>query len=83
MRNLALILSIGFVAAQTAPQAATDVPPGVKPKVLLLIFDPPVASEGNKRLHEVMHWSDPEWNSKEYAADLKECSGERSIDRVV
>jgi hypothetical protein len=68
---------------QTRPAAASDskadsksdAPPAVKPKVLLLIFDPPVASEGGKRLHEVMRWSDPAQNSKTYAADLKECSG--------
>ena len=63
--------------AATPAQAATaaDAPPAVKPKVLLLIYDPPVESEGGRRLHEVMGWSDPEKNSREYAADLKECSG--------
>jgi hypothetical protein len=60
---------------QAAAAAADAAPAGVQKKVLLLLFDPPVAEEGGKRLHEVMHWNDPEWLSKEYAADLKECSG--------
>jgi hypothetical protein len=88
MRNVTLFVSTSIAAAlvaalarpqQAAPKTqapgSAGLPAGVKPKVLLLIFDPPVESEGKRRLHEVMHWSDPEWNSKEYAADLKECSG--------
>lgn len=63
-------------AAKPAPaKAAAELPPSIKPKVLQLVYDPPVASEGGRRLHEVMNWADPEKNSREYAADLKECSG--------
>ncbi|HET6165015.1 MAG TPA: hypothetical protein VFG37_15195 [Planctomycetota bacterium] len=63
--------------APAAPPAQTkaELPPPLKAKVLQLVFDPPIASEGGKRLHEVMEWSDPEQNSKQYAADLEEASG--------
>src|SRR5262249_54344983 len=68
-------------AATQRPKAG--LPPSVQPKVLQLVFDPPVESEGGKRLHEVMHWNDPEQLSKDYAADLKECSGGYADYRIV
>ncbi|MGQ9683533.1 MAG: hypothetical protein ACUVX9_13410 [Anaerolineae bacterium] len=47
----------------------------VQPRVLMIVHDPPVASEGGRRLHEVFGWSDPGDLARQYAADLREASG--------
>jgi hypothetical protein len=62
-------------AAPAAPGATVVAPPPVQPKVLLLVWDPKVESEGGKRVHELFHYNDPEQLCRDYAADLKETSG--------
>lgn len=47
----------------------------VHPKVLMIVLDPPVPSEGNKRLTEVFKWHDPEKLARGYIEDLKNVSG--------
>ena len=46
----------------------------VRPRVLLVIHDPPVPSEGGRRLHQVFGWNDPDQLARQYAADLAESS---------
>jgi hypothetical protein len=76
-----LVVALGFQTAPLAPPArkldaaSNDVPPPVKPKVLLLIYDPKIESEGGKRVHELLGYNDPVKQSNDYAADLKETSG--------
>jgi hypothetical protein len=52
---------------------ATDEP--LRPKVLVLNFDPVIEAEGSKRLHEVCRFHDPRSLAEGYIADLTECSG--------
>ena len=47
----------------------------VHPKVLMIVHNPPVPSEGNKRLTEIFKWHDPEKLAKGYIEDLKKVSG--------
>src|SRR5262245_36027646 len=43
-------------------------------RVLLVIHNPPVPSEGSRRLHQVFGWNDPDQLARQYAADLAESS---------
>lgn len=47
----------------------------MRPKVLVVNFDPIIRSEGGKRLHEVGKWQDPHYLVEAYRSDLRECSG--------
>jgi predicted methyltransferase len=47
----------------------------VRPKVLLLVYDPVIESRGGKRLHEVCGWGDPERLNRELIGDLRRASG--------
>lgn len=47
----------------------------VYPKVLMIVHDPPVPSEGNKRLTQIFKWHDPDQLAKGYIEDLRNCSG--------
>jgi hypothetical protein len=47
----------------------------VQPRVLLIVHNPPVESEGGRRLTEIFGWNDPEALAAQYIADLKACSG--------
>jgi hypothetical protein len=49
-------------------------PAPVHRKVLLIIFNPPVPSEGRKFLNAVMKWNDPEELTEGHIADMKEVS---------
>ena len=63
-------------APAAAPRAAPpDPPPRLRPKVLLLNYDPRVPGEGGKRLHEVCGWSDPHYLADACIGDLKDVSG--------
>lgn len=62
-----------------APSAATQPAPPyagepVRPRVLLIVHDPPVASEGGRRLTELFRWNSPERLAQQYAADLAAAS---------
>lgn len=55
-------------------------PPGerpapVRPRVLQIVHNPPVAGEGGRRLTEIFGWNDPDALARQYAADLERCSG--------
>jgi hypothetical protein len=64
-----------LATASSQEQAQLERPPPVRPKVLLLIWDPKIESEGGKRLHELFAYHDPEQLCRDYAADLKKASG--------
>jgi hypothetical protein len=59
---------------QEARQPGSAIAP-VHPRVLMIVHDPPVASEGNKRLTQLFNWNDPSKLTEEYIDDLRECSG--------
>jgi hypothetical protein len=47
----------------------------VRPRVLQIVHNPPVASEGGRRLTQIFGWNDPDALAAQYAADLAACSG--------
>lgn len=46
----------------------------LRPRVLLITYDPVIRSEAGRRLTQVLGWGDAEAQSREYIADLRECS---------
>lgn len=52
-------------------------------KVLVLNFDPAIALEGGKPLHEVCKWNDPHKLAEGYAQDIEEASGKLVRYKVV
>lgn len=62
-------------ASAPDPQARQEQVLPVHPKVLMIVQDPTIASEGNKRLSELFKWNDPERLAKGYIDDLRTCSG--------
>jgi len=75
----ALTAALSLPSASTAPRR--DKP--VRPKVLLLTYNPIIEAEGGKRLHEVCKWKDPDALCETYMADVKECSGGYADYRIV
>jgi hypothetical protein len=52
-------------------------------RVAVLNFDPTVASEGGRRLHSVLGWTDPRTLAAGYRADVRRASGGQVRYRVV
>ncbi|KPV48849.1 hypothetical protein SE17_35855, partial [Kouleothrix aurantiaca] len=54
--------------------APTPAPPfsgePVRPRVLQIIHNPPVASEGGRRLTQIFGWNDPDRLARQYIDDL-------------
>ncbi|HEX5690165.1 MAG TPA: hypothetical protein VFX76_09190 [Roseiflexaceae bacterium] len=51
-------------------------PPGVvRPRVLQIVFDPTVSSEGGRKLREILRWNDPDVLARQYIDDLAASSG--------
>ncbi len=55
----------------------------LKPRVLVINFDPIIESEGHRRLNEVCGWNDPRQLTKECIRDIAECSGDYVQYQVV
>ncbi len=69
---ICLILPCCFASsAPTAPRAQKP----IKPKVLLLTYDPVIEAEGGRRLSQVLGFRNPDANTRTYVDDLRECSG--------
>lgn len=50
------------------------IPSAIQPKILVIIFNPIIEAEGNKRLTEVLNWNDPDSLAEIYRKDLFEVS---------
>lgn len=57
------------------PDTKQEQPLPVYPKVLMIVHDPPIVSEGNKSLIDMFQWNAPDRLAKGYSEDLKQCSG--------
>ncbi len=53
---------------------SSRVPETIKPKVIMIIFNPIIESEGDMRLTDVLNWNDPDSLAEVYRADLFEVS---------
>ena len=65
-----IILAIGTVFAKAV--ADTNV---IEPKVLVIIYNPMIEAESNKRLTEVFGWNNPKDLIAGYISDIDEASG--------
>ena len=54
--------------------SSVQIPEKMSPRVLMIIFNPIIESEGNKRLTDVLNWNDPDSLAEVYRADLFEVS---------
>ncbi|MCA9859137.1 MAG: hypothetical protein KC438_05410, partial [Thermomicrobiales bacterium] len=61
--------------SSTVAETAEEQIVPVTRKVLMIVHNPPVPSEGNKRLTEIFKWHDPDKLAKGYIDDLRNCSG--------
>lgn len=55
----------------------------VEPRVLMIVHNPPVPSEGQRRLTQIFGWNDPARLAEQYAADLAQASGGYLRYRIV
>jgi hypothetical protein len=62
-------------ALQAVPVQRAAPPGTIRPRVLLVIHNPPVQSEGGRRLTEIFGWNDPDQLVRQYIADLATASG--------
>ncbi len=70
--SIVVILLLLISCSQNHQPRAAMTP--VKPRVLMIIFNPIIESEGSQRLTRVLHWNDPDSLAEVYRADLYECS---------
>lgn len=52
-------------------------------RVLSVIHNPVLRSEGDRKLHEVLHWNDPDSLTRQYIRDVLECSHNRAQFDIV
>ena len=62
-------------APREAGARVREVPAPVRPRVLMITHNPPVASARGRRLTEIFGWHDPERLAREFIADVREVSG--------
>jgi hypothetical protein len=70
---LLLALALGAIVLPAETAAQRDRP--IRPKVLVLTYNPIVDRETGQRLNEACGWNDPAALTREYIADVQECSG--------
>ncbi len=58
----------------TTPPPGEERPESLRPRVLLITYNPVIQSEGGRKLTEVLGWNDVDELCREYIADLRECS---------
>ncbi len=68
---LILMLAIALMSCQSHQ---AGLPSKIERKVLMIIFNPIIESEGNQRLTKVLGWNDPDSLAQVYRADLLEVS---------
>src|SRR5258708_4802964 len=49
-------------------------PASIAPRVLVVIHNPIVKSEGGRKLHQVLGWNDPDVLARQYIQDVADCS---------
>jgi hypothetical protein len=59
--------------AVPVPQPSPLAP--VEPRVLMIVHDPPVASEGGRRFSQIFGWNDADALAQQYVRDLEQASG--------
>ncbi len=57
------------------PESDEGPPSALRPRVLQIVYNPTIESEGGRKLTEVLGWNDPDALASGYIADLRETSG--------
>ncbi len=71
---LFFLISALFIFLNCFPSQKEEIPSIIRPKVLVVIFNPVIESQENKRLTEVLNWNDPDSLAEVYRVDLLEVS---------
>jgi len=71
--GVALVGALAAVPRQARPAARVEAP--LRPRVLAVVYNPIIESEGGKRLTDVFRWSDPSELARSLAQDLRDASG--------
>ncbi len=66
-----------------SPPVPPDQPEPMHRRVLLLIFNPAIPSQGRRKLTKVLGWNDPDRLAQDHAADLRDASGGLADFQVV
>jgi hypothetical protein len=69
-----LRLRLGLDPMPTAQAQAVGSITPVRPRVLLIIYNPTVPSAGGRKLNDVLEWNDPDDLTRRYIEDVRECS---------
>jgi hypothetical protein len=67
-------MRLGFSPVPAVGLQAVGSTEPVRPRVLLIIYNPTVAGEGGRRLHDVLNWNDPDELTGRYIEDVRESS---------
>jgi hypothetical protein len=73
IKKILLLLAALSLFGCSSRQKPT-IPATIKPKVFIIIFNPIIEAEQNKRLTEVLGWNDPDSLAEVYRSDLFEAS---------
>lgn len=68
------VFTIVIIALNCSTQKVIEVPAGLQPKVMVIIFNPKIEAEQNKGLIELFNWHDPDSLAEVYRNDLKDVS---------
>ena len=74
MKKLLLFLILFTMIYDCSSSPKNDFPSKIQPQVLVIIYNPIIESEGNKRLTDVFSWNDPDSLAEIYRNDLFEVS---------
>ncbi len=72
-----------LIITQPAPSGRPEPPQRMQRKVLMIVYNPIVRSEGGSKLNHVLGWNDPDKLAQGYADDLREVSGGLADYQVV
>ena len=73
-RFMGWLRSLFGVRPPVAPPDFDERPESLRPRVLLITFNPVIRSEGGQKLTELLRWRNVDQLCREYIADLIECS---------
>lgn len=71
---LAVLRALFRAKPPVQPEPSQGPPPTLHPRVLLIIYNPTIPSEGGRNLTQVLGWNDPDALVQGYIADLRETS---------